>query len=216
MREALEAALVENPDDTAAHSAYADYLQEQGDPRGEFIQVQLELEDPGKSPAERKKLQEQEVKLLKAHQREWLGSLGDHLLAPRPKKPAWDMPTYQYQFRRGWLDSLQARMYQLDFTRALARAPESRLLRRLVLEETRYHEPGEYDPGDDPIPEDSSDPAPYALLRSPYLGNVRVLQYGEQEEEGPDELYFNCRVSGRPLAGLVKLMPRLEELYSLA
>src|SRR5215510_1694290 len=37
----LEAALVENPDDLAAHSAYADYLAEQGDPRGELIQLQL-------------------------------------------------------------------------------------------------------------------------------------------------------------------------------
>src|SRR5262249_7189339 len=36
---ALEQALVENPDDLAAHGAYADYLMEQGDPRGEFIQV---------------------------------------------------------------------------------------------------------------------------------------------------------------------------------
>jgi uncharacterized protein (TIGR02996 family) len=45
LREALEAALVENPDDLAAHRAYADHLMELGDPRGEFIQVQLALED---------------------------------------------------------------------------------------------------------------------------------------------------------------------------
>ncbi len=37
LREALETALLDNPDDIAAHMAYADYLQEQGDPRDEFI-----------------------------------------------------------------------------------------------------------------------------------------------------------------------------------
>ena len=36
-----------------SHSAYADYLMEQGDPRGEFIQVQLALEDPSRPAAER-------------------------------------------------------------------------------------------------------------------------------------------------------------------
>src|SRR5262249_2368564 len=45
LREALEEAIFESPDDVASHAAYADYLQEQGDPRGEFIQVQLALED---------------------------------------------------------------------------------------------------------------------------------------------------------------------------
>ena len=54
LRDALESALVENPDDLATHYAYADYLQEQGDPRGEFIQLQLALEDRQRSEAERR------------------------------------------------------------------------------------------------------------------------------------------------------------------
>ena len=45
LRLALEQALVENPDDLAAHAAYADLLMEEGDPRGEFIQVQLALDE---------------------------------------------------------------------------------------------------------------------------------------------------------------------------
>src|SRR5262245_31263738 len=52
LQRSLEAALAEDPGDVAAHSAYADYLQEQGDPRGEFIQVQLALEEPGRSAQE--------------------------------------------------------------------------------------------------------------------------------------------------------------------
>jgi uncharacterized protein (TIGR02996 family) len=86
LREALEAALAENPDDLAAHMAYADYLQEQGDPRGEFIQVQLALEDPAKSAAQRKELTRREEKLLKEHEKEWLGDLAPHLLSPKKKK----------------------------------------------------------------------------------------------------------------------------------
>src|SRR5262245_17823379 len=53
LQAALEEALFANPDDRAAHSAYADYLHEQGDPRGEFIQIQLALEDAGRSLEER-------------------------------------------------------------------------------------------------------------------------------------------------------------------
>jgi uncharacterized protein (TIGR02996 family) len=49
LQESLERALVENPEDLTAHSAYADYLMEQSDSRGEFIQVQLALEDARRS-----------------------------------------------------------------------------------------------------------------------------------------------------------------------
>src|ERR671932_402591 len=59
-QKALEQALAENPDDRAAHSAYADYLAEQGDPRGELIQTQLAMEDPGRPPAERQQLRKRE------------------------------------------------------------------------------------------------------------------------------------------------------------
>jgi uncharacterized protein (TIGR02996 family) len=214
LREALEAALVENPDDVAAHSAYADYLQEQGDPRGEFIQVQLELEDESKPAAQRKKLQQREASLLKAHAEEWLGDLAPHLLAPKKKKEQWDDPAYSYQFRRGWLDTLEARNHKLDFTRALAGAPQTRLLSCLYFNDSAFQEPGSYEVGADPIPEGDYHPALYPLVRSPHLGNVRALRYGEAVND--DERYFNCRMFGGPLMALVKLMPRLEVLHVLA
>jgi uncharacterized protein (TIGR02996 family) len=71
LRESLEEAIVENPDDLASHMAYADYLTEQGDPRGDFIRVQLALEDERKPPAEREKLRQQEAQLLKARRPGW-------------------------------------------------------------------------------------------------------------------------------------------------
>jgi uncharacterized protein (TIGR02996 family) len=58
----LENAILANPDDLGAHAAY-DWLIEQGDPRGEFIQVQLALEDPKKSAKERKELQKRECRI---------------------------------------------------------------------------------------------------------------------------------------------------------
>src|SRR6516165_4013070 len=74
-REALEAALAENPDDLATHMAYADWLNDQGDPRGEFSQAQLALEEPGRSPKERKSLQKREQELLSIYERQWIGDL---------------------------------------------------------------------------------------------------------------------------------------------
>jgi uncharacterized protein (TIGR02996 family) len=79
-RQALESALAAEPDDLGAHMAYADWLTEHGDPRGEFIQVQLALEDPKRSARERERLRRREQELREAHEREWLGGLAPYLL----------------------------------------------------------------------------------------------------------------------------------------
>jgi hypothetical protein len=47
---------------------------EQGDPRGEFMQVQMALEKEGLSKAERQKVAQQEAALLKKHEKEWGGT----------------------------------------------------------------------------------------------------------------------------------------------
>src|SRR5689334_886069 len=70
--EAFEKALAANPPDMAAWCAYADYLAERGDPRGEFMQVQIALEDESRSKAERHALRKREATLLKAHRAEWV------------------------------------------------------------------------------------------------------------------------------------------------
>src|SRR5262245_12612419 len=88
LREALEAALSEDPDDLATHMAYADHLSEIGDPRGEFIQVQIALEDPGRTATERKQLKQRERELLDAHEREWLGELAPLLLGTHEERCA--------------------------------------------------------------------------------------------------------------------------------
>jgi uncharacterized protein (TIGR02996 family) len=221
MREALEEALVADPDDLANHMAYADWLAEQGDPRGEFIQVQLALEDEKKSAAERKKLQKREQDLLKKHQREWLGELarffldgGDSEEEDEEHIEDADIEV-KFRFARGWLDTVQVEMFTTNFIRTLAKAPQIRLLRRLELMEDHMEDPERDEPGDD-ITEGTDNPALYPLLRSPYLGNVRVLQLGQQEEQNGPNTYYNCHTSGEAAVGLVKRMPRLEELYLLA
>jgi uncharacterized protein (TIGR02996 family) len=214
-QEALEAALVENPDDLATHMAYADWLNENGDPRGEFIQVQLALEDPKVSAGDRKNLQKKEKALLKKHGREWLGELAKWLL-DRDKREDFARCKCEYHFARGWLDTLEAQNFTFAFCRTLARAPQTRLLRRLVLGEQAFEEEGDFERDED-IPEDQQFfVALYPLLRARDLGNVRIFQLGEQVAEKVDGGSFNCHTEGEAAAGLVKLMPKLEELYLLA
>jgi uncharacterized protein (TIGR02996 family) len=217
LKESLEAALVENPDDLASHMAYADYLSEQGDPRGEFIRVQLQLEDASRSADERASLKAQEAKLLKSHGKKWLGDLG-HILLRKTKMPGTDLQG-KGTFARGWLDSVSVRGYNVNFTRTLAESPEVRLLRWLELEDNEYEMDGEYETGDD-IPEDCVDPQLYPLMHSPYLGNVRVFVLGEmirpEEEIEAIDGGFNCGTSGDGAVGLVNSFPKLEELYLLA
>ncbi|OAI48010.1 hypothetical protein AYO44_08110 [Planctomycetaceae bacterium SCGC AG-212-F19] len=232
LQKSLEQAILDNPDDLATHAAYADFLTEQGDPRGEFIQVQLALEDPQRSPKERKQLQAREKELLKKHGRDWLGELAPFLMG----KDVTGLSKFQakeqkigFAFSRGWLETLAIKFLPVQLSRVLARAPESRLLRRLVIESQAYqnpiHDPSEieeleeydgwYEPGADAPEMEYSGPGPYPLRRSPYLGNVRVFQLGEQVPE-KEWQYPSCHTDGEVAVDLVKKMPRLEELYLLA
>jgi uncharacterized protein (TIGR02996 family) len=212
VREALEKDLLENPDDLAVASAYADYLSEQGDPRGELIQAQLALEDQSRPAGERKRLQQQEANLLKAHARDWLGELAPFLLKGRDPGRA-----PRHQFARGWLDSLEISALSLSYGRALARTPQARLLRRLVIEtlvdpEEDEDAPGEDEAADVPAEVDEREAALWPLVKSASLQNVRVFQLGEQA----DDIVSTYMSAYDVVVPLVKSMPRLEELYLLA
>jgi uncharacterized protein (TIGR02996 family) len=229
LQQSLEQALAENPDDLAAHSAYADYLTEQGDPRGEFISVQLALEDPKRPPAERKELQQRESELLQQHARQWLGDVGRFLHGDwsGPDKP------YHYHFTRGWLDLVRVLVADEDdpadlpILAALARAPETRLLRRLeVVYDMRYHpfDFGEFvsGPARAMTEEEQQDDYPGAsilglLVGSPYLANLRVFKLGFSDtDETPGhstmvQPFVDCTT--QQVLALLKKCPRLEELY---
>jgi uncharacterized protein (TIGR02996 family) len=211
----LENALSANPDDLAAHAAYADWLTQQGDPRGEFIQVQLALEDASCSAKERKQLQGREKDLLQKHRSEWLGDLAEYLRTTSATGWAISHGTADYEFSRGWLDSLRIPELTVNFARVLVKAPQARLLRRLAIEEVvAFQEPGEFEPGPD-VPENCYYPAAWLLARSPHLGNVRVFQLGENpgEDLGGG---LRCRTNGEAAVDLAKKMPLLEELLLFA
>lgn len=67
-KDKLFAAVYANPDDDGPRSVLADLLQEQGDPRGEFIALQLARGRGGKKTR-------RESQLLKPNLRTWLGPL---------------------------------------------------------------------------------------------------------------------------------------------
>ncbi|MHB1422206.1 MAG: TIGR02996 domain-containing protein [Gemmataceae bacterium] len=202
LRDALESALVEDPDDVATHYVYADYLQEQGDPRGEFIQLQLALEDPQRTEGERRRLQARVEELLQEHQREWLGIFADDLF-PDDHESFWTwlrpfQPPLEHQFARGWLDSLALRdradcVRRTDLGQMLCLAPEARLMRKLLLE---------YDDG---LIED--------MLPSPYLLNLRAFQLGKPLGDFSDPFQI---IESPPLAELIGKLPRIEELRLFA
>src|SRR5262245_37130005 len=82
--------VLENPADDGARLVYADWLEEQGDPRGEFIRVQIELTrlKPGEPTFEG--LTDREMRLLGRHGAAW-----------RAEIPEW--ARNGCEFRRGFV-----------------------------------------------------------------------------------------------------------------
>jgi uncharacterized protein (TIGR02996 family) len=200
LRQAMEQSLAANPDDLATHMAYADHLVELGDPRGEFIQVQLALEDPRRSAEERRTLQAREQELLGRHQREWIGEAAELLLA-QPESPVdafnrlfglelYRAGGFKFRFARGWLDALVLPQFSPALAEALGRSPTIRLLRQLSIEEADYDHNGQE-----------------ALARWPCLDCVRSFQIGPSG---------NCHITGDGLLPVVAGMKRIEELYLYA
>src|SRR3954452_8559701 len=86
-------AILEIPDDDTPRLAYADWLEGRGDPRGEFIRVQIDLErlppnDPG-----RETLEQRERAISDKYAREWAEPLR-HLIT-------------EWTFRRGFIERVE-------------------------------------------------------------------------------------------------------------
>ncbi len=243
--DALEAAIRANPHDRAAHAAYADWLTERGDPRGEFIQVQLALEDESVSADQRKKLKAREKALLKKHEKEWVGNWpgkvrpptgadSGQLNAPGEKK---------YAFERGLLTTVAVGDITVPGARALVAAPQLKFVRNLFVggvafddddyddeDEDLYDEDGEEkedeeeksEPADatsgPDIPEGATDRlGQYPLLRWPQLRYVRNFTWGwPAEEDYGVWANHRCWMPGDHVYDFVKQMPDVEELHIFA
>jgi hypothetical protein len=191
MVEAMEEVLVANPDDLFSHRSYADTLIKHRDPactaRGRLIELQLKLEQGVAVEAERKKLERRGKKLLKDNGRAWLGSLAPWLLDGQGLDGSAE---YTFDFARGWLSRLTAPVLDPGFVRALARAPQARLLQQLVIEETS---PGGLD-------------ALVPLLDASFLPHLRGFWLGPVASFTPNERAL--------LDELVARMVSVEELYT--
>lgn len=229
LRQSLEQALTESPDDLASHAAYADYLHEHGDPRGELIQVQLALEDPKRPVAEREQFRQREQALLKQHARAWMGDVGRFLAGPWSGE---DRP-FHYTFARGWLDTVRVLPFPGAVLASLARCPEARLLRRLeITYDMRYH-PFDFDDViEGPVKAITAEEGPIdvgsfymadavnllsPLIASPHLTNLRVFKlgftdsgehFGYSTMVGP---FNDC--NAHQIIELLAKSPHLEELY---
>lgn len=64
--------IVANPDDDVPRLIYADWLEEQGNPRGEFIRVQCELATLKKTQVRYRELRAREQELWASHGLEWV------------------------------------------------------------------------------------------------------------------------------------------------
>jgi uncharacterized protein (TIGR02996 family) len=215
-RDALEAALLETPDDLATSMAYADYLEEQDDPRGEFVRVQLALESPGRTAAERKALEQREKKLLEDHHADWVGTWADLAAKTGPEgRGQHDFATPTFGFERGLLSTVTIDELTVECARAFVRSPQTRFVRRLYLGGFAYEE--EFTPGPD-LPRDiEEDPSRHVLFHWPYFANLRVFQLGWTSiEEYGDFCSHQCHLDGSEVHHLVGRMPRIEELYLFA
>lgn len=88
-------AIRDRPDDDALRLVFADWLSARGDPRGEFIQVQMQQSGEAFGSDRWRELAWRAADLLAEHRDVWLG-------------PLLDVPYDELEFRRGLIHSLRA------------------------------------------------------------------------------------------------------------
>jgi uncharacterized protein (TIGR02996 family) len=131
--------LVAHPDDAQQFQVYADQLQDQGDPRGELIALQLKREQQVTDAT----LREREAALLEQHGARWLGALAPHTKVPERRGRREPSAPLSVTWRRGFLDSVHlgpdAKAYEtpeFDSAELVAKTFElesAALLRELVV-----------------------------------------------------------------------------------
>jgi uncharacterized protein (TIGR02996 family) len=88
-------AIVDAPDDDTPRLIYADWLEERGDPRGEFIRVQCQLAKLDEADPKQWALESRALFLRGKHDRKWVGAL----TAVRDSD--------QFEFERGFVERVR-------------------------------------------------------------------------------------------------------------
>jgi uncharacterized protein (TIGR02996 family) len=199
LREALEVAIDENPSDLAAWMALADHLAEEGDPRGELMQVQLALEDGKRTPAERAELTEREAELLKKYRKDLWGEL-----------KSWDKNRVSVTWARGHIDTVKFEMMSWEHAQAMRKAPALRFLRVLAAEYFDSFHPEHEDELPEGLNPNRSHSAIGLLVDAPFLGHLRELCLGEPVDFEEDTYSSN----GLFAFGVIDLLRRTPNLES--
>jgi uncharacterized protein (TIGR02996 family) len=216
----FQKALQANPDDLAGWCAYADYLVEREDPRGEFMQTQIALEDESRSKKDRGALKKKESALLAKHENEWLGGLVPFVGAPDADNRDDD---YYYAghvepvWRRGVLAALVVHRLTMGHAQALATEPAVGFVTELHIHDQCNGYYGGHE-AKQPKPRVKTPKGVahdrhseiFELIGSPLLANLRHFQMGG---EVPDpEGYCDCHTYTPGLEHVVACMPRVEVL----
>lgn len=123
----LEAAIEEDPSDHRRWLVYADWLQSQGDPRGELMMVQHALATE-RDKDRRTRLQQEAARILDENERHFFGFVGEH------------RDSFRVGWRTGFAGALTFRVDQHDYESIEELLPEflghpsARFLRELVVE----------------------------------------------------------------------------------
>src|SRR5262249_27967980 len=91
--DAFVQAILDDPDDDSLRLIYADWLEERGDPRGQFIRLQYALAGMDADDPRRRPLEARERVLLKEHGKVWAGPLLQFIEG--------------YTFRRGFVEEVK-------------------------------------------------------------------------------------------------------------
>jgi uncharacterized protein (TIGR02996 family) len=191
--EAFLRAVLQDPDDDGVRLVFADWLEERGDPRGEFVRVECALARLPADDDRRPALYARRRQLLAAHRDAWLGPLRG--LA------------YAWEFRRGFVEEVTADAYRfLQHADTFFAAAPLRLARLLhaagvvgALAECRHlGRVRALHLTDNGL----GDGGLGTLLASPHLGGLRTLRLGNN---GLTDVGAALLVGSPDLAGLTTL-----------
>jgi uncharacterized protein (TIGR02996 family) len=133
--ELLERALVAQPEERVIHAAYADWLIETNDPRGEWIQLQLERENRSQPVDLLRELEQQAFTIRQRYEADWLGPLNQFVNPPRQGRSVAEPmePEIQITWRRGWIFTIEINALREEHLQALASCRLTRLVQQVFL-----------------------------------------------------------------------------------
>lgn len=167
-------AILRNPNDMMPRLVYADWCDELGDPRGEFIRIQCELATYSASWIKEHRLREREAELFEEHRRAWNGAI-HRRLAETPLANSVDSRRgliRRWGYRRGFVEFavVEAQAF-LEFPEALFQIGPLRQLQVLRCE-TRIRD----------------------IVSSPFLPRLESVELdlpGVREDVAQHQIYVN-------------------------